>query len=410
MGLGSSNVKVCKPLEGHMLQQERHAVLPQSSLSEQARQDFLNQLGKHVLNEITPGNAAAYERRVLPRIRAEKGRDPESRHEIRKAMVADPYYQMTSSFQRTVQEMMWNSVDDTIQRQLPELIETAKAIRDGETIGSLHLDPDFVIPSYVAENDHHCMPGGYAGDLCEDDITAGALYDKGAFIYTQGLFGPRMDGIGKATAMMFAHCFPDMKPQKILEIGCTAGGSTTGLKMGFPDAEMHAIDVGPAVLRYGHARAESLGVPIHFHQMSGEDLSFEDNSFDFVNCPASFHEMSRSAVYNVFKEVHRVLKPGGVFLMSELPPYEGEGPWAQFIRDWDTYNNNEPFWGAVHELDFAEVAEKAGFSREDYWAGTGPGIAEANQLTGAVEVQNKKFMGSTRGGGKAWYVHVTKRA
>ena len=147
-----------------MLRQEPHAVLPQSSVNEQSRQDFLNQLGKHVLNEITPGNAAAYQKRVLPRIKTEKGRDPESRHEIRKEMVRDAKYQMTSSFQRTVQEMMWNSVDDTIQRQLPELIATAKTIRDGETLGSLNLEPGFEIPPYIAENDHHCMPGGYSGD------------------------------------------------------------------------------------------------------------------------------------------------------------------------------------------------------------------------------------------------------
>lgn len=390
--------------------QDQHAVLPKSNKDEQARQDFLNQLGKHVLNEITPGNAAAYEKRVLPTIRKEKGRDPVDRHEIRKGMVKDPYYQMTSSFQRTVQEMMWNSVDDTIQRQLPELIATAKSIREGETLGSLHLDPDFEIPAYVAENDHHCMPGGYSGDLVEDDVTAGALYDKGAYIYTQGLFGPRMDGIGKATGLMLKHSFPDLKPAKVLEIGCTAGGSTTGLKSAFPDAEVHAIDVGPAVLRYAHARAESFGIPIHFHQMSGEAMTFEDNTFDLVNCPASLHEMSYHAVYNVFKETYRVLKPGGLFLLSELPPYEGDDPWTQFTRDWDTYNNNEPFWGKVHEMDLAEVAVEAGFDRESYWQGTGPGIAEANALTEAVEVKNEKFIGSTRGGGNAWYAHMTKQA
>ncbi|MDX2224714.1 MAG: class I SAM-dependent methyltransferase, partial [Rhodospirillaceae bacterium] len=255
---------------------------------------------------------------------------------------------------------------------------------------------------------HHAMPGGYSGDLCAGDVTAGALYDRGAFIYTQGLFGPRMDGVGKAASLMIKRTWPGFAPKKILEIGCTAGGSTAGLKAMFPDAEIHAIDVGPALLRYAHARAESLGVPIHFHQMSGEALEFPDASFDLVCCLASLHETALTATYNIFKETFRVLMPGGKFLCSELPPYDGIDAWTQFVRDWDTYNNSEPFWGRVHELDLGEVAEKTGFARANYAQGFGPGIAEANALTQAVEVDNKKFMGSTRGGGQAWYAWMTK--
>tara|TARA_B100001094_G_scaffold317364_1_gene359667 strand:- start:888 stop:2063 length:1176 start_codon:yes stop_codon:yes gene_type:complete len=391
-----------------MSQQQSHSVLPRASQEENSRQCFLNQLGKHIINEITPGNISTYKKSVLPEIQKTKGRGPKDRHEIRRAMLKQPYYQMTSSFQRTVQEMMWNSVDDTIQRQLPELIRVAKTIRKHAKLGALHLEPNFKIPDYIAENDHHCMPGGYSGELVEDDITAGALYDKGAYIYTQGLFGPLMDGIGKATALMIARSFPGFLPKKILQIGCTAGGSAGGLKLAFPKSEIDAIDVGASVLRYAHARAESLKIAINFHQMNGENLTFSNNSFDLVNCGATLHEMSRNAVYNVFKEAYRVLSPDGIFLISELPPYHGVDPWTQFIRDWDTHNNNEPFWAAMHEMDLSEVAISAGFKKSNYWEGYGPGIAEANSLTSAIEVQNKKFMGSTRGGGKAWYAHMRK--
>jgi SAM-dependent methyltransferase len=388
--------------------QDTHPVLPQATLDEAARQDFINQLGKHVLNEFTPGNRTAYEKDVLPAFRREHGRDPADRHEIRKAMIAHPYYQMTSSAQRTIQEMMWNSVDESIQRQLPEMIDAARRVTSGKTLGSLSLKPGFEIPRYVADNDHHAMPGGYSGDLCEGDVTAGALYDRGAFLYTQGLFGPRMDGIGKAASLMIRRQWPGFTPSRILEIGCTAGGSTGGLKAMFPDAEIHAIDVGAAVLRYAHARAEGLKIPIHLHQMSGEALEFDDASFDLVCCLASLHETSLAATQNIFKEAFRVLRPGGKFLVSELPPYAGVDPWTQFVRDWDTYNNAEPYWGRVHELDFGDVAVAAGFDRATYNEGFGVGVAEANALTSAVEVQNKKIMGSTRGGGQAWYAWMAK--
>jgi ubiquinone/menaquinone biosynthesis C-methylase UbiE len=395
-------------MEPPMIKQEAHAVLPTANLDEGARQEFLNQIGKHVLNEVTPGNRALYEKRVLPRFLKTHGRPPRDRHEIRKEMVHEPYYQMTGSFQRTIQEMMWNSVDESIQRQLPDLIARAREIANGPTKGSLTLDPTLPLPRYMTENDNHAMPGGYIEDLCEGDVTAGALYDRGSFIYTQGLFGPRMDGIGRAASMMIKRQRPDLKPQRILEIGCTAGGSTLGLAAAFPDAELHAIDLGAAALRYAHARAESFGVPVHFHQMSGEKLSFADESFDLVCCLATLHETAYTATHNIFKEAYRVLKPGGLFLCSELPPYKGVDAWTQFMRDWDTYNNSEPFWGKVHELEFADVAAKAGFDTSKYFEGFGPGVAEANNLQRAVEVENKKFMGSTRGGGQAWYAGVSK--
>ena len=71
-------------------------------------------------------------------------------------------------------------------------------------------------------------------------------------------------------------------------------------------------------------------------------------------------------------------------------------------------NNNEPFWGGVHDLELKDVAVAAGFDPAKYFEGNGPGVAQANALTSAVEVENKKFMGSTRGGGQAWYAGVSK--
>lgn len=201
------------------LKQEPHAVLPSATLDEAARQAFINQLGKHVLNDITPGNKAVYDKHVLPAFQQTHERAPADRHEICKEMVRQPYYQMTSSFQRTIQEMMWNAVDESIQRQLPDLIDVAQNIARGKTTGSLTLDPNFEMPGYIKHNDNHATPGGYSADLLPGDVTAGALYDRGAFIYTQGLFGPRMDGIGKAAAMMVSRVRPDLKPKKFSRLG-----------------------------------------------------------------------------------------------------------------------------------------------------------------------------------------------
>lgn len=385
-----------------MLQQEPHAVLPKATQDELARQEYMFHLGKFVQREVNPGMRAAYEKQALPQFVAANGREPADRHEVRKAMSRELYYQLGSSMQRTTQEMLWNSVDETIQRQLPALMENAAEVSKNAP-GSLTLNPDFEMPRYIAGNDHHAMPGGYSGDLMPGDVTAGALYDRGGFIYTQGLFGPRMDGIGKAAVRFIGERFPEFAPTRILEMGCTAGGQTIALHDAWPEAETHGIDVGAAVLRYAHARAASWGKPVHFSQQNAEHTNFAAASFDLVTCLATLHETSRAAVPNIFAEAFRLLKPGGLFLLSELPPYADGAPFETFTRDWDTLNNNEPFWGAVHEMDLAQLLREAGFAAETVFETFAPGVAAANELVADVPVENKKFVGSTRGGGQSWF-------
>ena len=50
---------------------------------------------------------------------------------------------------------------------------------------------------------------------------------------------------------------------------------------------------------------------------------------------------------------HRVLKPGGVLLTMELPPNTSLDPYEQFYLDWDCYYNNEPFYKAFRDQDYA---------------------------------------------------------
>ncbi len=82
---------------------------------------------------------------------------------------------------------------------------------------------------------------------------------------------------------------------------------------------MHGIDVGAPVLRYAHARAESLGVPVHFSQQNAEHTDFETGSFDLVLSHIVLHETSKSALVASLRECHRLLRPGGLMLHLEIP-------------------------------------------------------------------------------------------
>jgi len=50
-------------------------------------------------------------------------------------MTSDPYYQMWSVLQRTSQEMMWDAVSTSVERQLEELARKAGGLKS--KLGSL---------------------------------------------------------------------------------------------------------------------------------------------------------------------------------------------------------------------------------------------------------------------------------
>lgn len=342
-----------------MERQQVHEVLPRANHDEAARQAFVQSFKLHLATKVVQGNREVYERRVRPDFEQRHGRPPETRREVAEAMRAEPYHRLWGSLQRTSQEMCWNSVLESIERQLPEL--NARARPGAETLGSLTLDDRVAMPAYVSAVDIHCMPGGYGAERAADDVSAGALYDRGGFIYAMGGWGADNGAMGRTVIEVYRQLFPEHAARRILDLGCTIGHSTLPWVQAYPQAEVHAVDVAAPVLRYGHARAEALGLPVHFRQADAEDLPYADESFDLVLSHILLHETSGKAIHRIMRECHRVLKPGGVTLHVDLSLYDGMEPFEAFMLDWDTRHNNEPFWGAFREMDPVALMTGAGF-------------------------------------------------
>jgi ubiquinone/menaquinone biosynthesis C-methylase UbiE len=346
---------------------EPHALLPRQSSEEESRHAFLIEIKNMLSGELAEGVRAAWERSARPAFRKLHGRDPQDRHEAGKAMRQEPYYQMWSALGRIQQEIYVDSTAACVERQLPALVEKYRSYAAGPKLGSLRLDPDLVIPRYISAVDIHCVPGGYFVELGEDDVYVGARYDIGSFIFGRGLRGPLNDSRGLTGVKYVKEHWPDLKPTRILDMGCAAGMNTLPYCDAFPDAEVHAVDVSAPALRYAHARAESLGRTVHFSQQNAESTDFEDASFDLIVSHILFHESSRKGVAGFIKECHRLLKPGGAMVHLDVPRrLTCKTPFDQFMADWDTFNNNEPFWGSfLFDIDMIRPAVDAGFAAED---------------------------------------------
>ena len=219
----------------------------------------------------------------------------------------------------------------------------------------------------MTDHDIHLQPGNYQADFTESDVAAGAIYDRGIFIYSMGFTGPRSDILGRSNVAMYKRLFPGKQPKRILDMGCAIGNNTVPWAEVFPDAEIHAIDIGPALLRYGHARSESLGLKIHFSQQNAEHTNFDDETFDLVTSHIMMHETSYDAVSNIFGESRRLLKLGGVMLHLDLTRFVDMKPVKAFLASWEAYNNGEDFAGDYRKMDIIAEAMKGGWQEDEVW-------------------------------------------
>lgn len=337
----------------------RHGLFPETSHDEIERFNVLTHLNRHLATHVLPGVKQAYETRVAP-----KNPAPKTRHDVRKALVKDPLFQLWSALRRSTMELRQQAGRWVTLRQADKLNAMAAEATNGDA--RLQLDPELEIPRYLSAIDHHCMPGSYHDELVPGDVTGAANYDIGIFCTTGGGLGRFNDGGGNAVVAWMKKNKPDFKPTRILDIGGGLGQNVLPIAQAYPDAEVICVDTGAPVLRYGLARAKSMGVDnVKFVQANAEDLSqFEDESFDWIQSTMFLHETSVKAMQNIMDETHRLLAPNGLVMHVEQPQYTDEMPlYEQAIRDWDAFYNNEPFWTKMHEIDLDGAMEKAGFAR-----------------------------------------------
>lgn len=362
-----------------------HAMFPDATHDEQAMQNFIKTLRVHVLKEFNASGRDLLETRIAPALsQAAEGRPPQ-RKDLRRAFGADPQHRWWSSMLRLTQEMLYEGVGPSVERQLPELIDKAKALRGKQ--GSLTLDPELEIPRYLSAVDIHCKPGSYHTELGEDDVFAGAEFDRTYRLYSMGINGPNLDAGGWRLINWIKARYPDFKPRRILDMGCTVGHSTLPYCDAFgEDVEVHAIDVAAPCLRYGHARAVAMGRSVHFSQQNAERTSFADGSFDLIVSHILMHETSTTALRNIFAESRRLLAPGG--LMAHAEAVNRSDLFGKYYAEWQAHYNNEPFLGTVQDQDFETICKSAGFDPEN----TEIVEATAQLPPGGRAVQSSKFL------------------
>ena len=395
-------------------QQAEHDLLVKGDCDNIARQEFIKSLKGTIQQKILPATATAYFNRAVPNYAKTEGNAPQDFKTARDAFASDSLFKAYLAINRSSQELQWFSVIDSIEDNIETVELKANSIR--KVGGSLSLDPNFEVPKYVSSIDIHCMPGGYLGPEGANPLHAGALYDRGVYLYSMGYMGPYNDDMGRSVCNYIKRNYPDFKPKKILDMGCTVGHSTLPYAELFPEAEVHAIDISDSCLKYAHHRAESMGLAAHFKQANAECTDYESNSFDLVVSHILLHETSQKAMPKIFKECHRLLKENGLMIHADLPPFDDMDAYTQLILDNETWYNNEPFWTAMRNIDQIKLSLDAGFDKENVTFDTAPmaimefaAADESYKTEQAEELADREFVAGEYAPGGGWEVLVARK-
>lgn len=102
-----------------------------------------------------------------------------------------------------------------------------------------------------------------------------------------------------------------------LDIGC--GHGWYACEMATLGYDMVGVDQSPAQIRMAQRYASEQGVVCHFQPADGATLPFDDGQFDFAYAINVLHHVvDPQRQLQVFAEIVRVLKPGGVFFLQEI--------------------------------------------------------------------------------------------
>ncbi len=140
----------------------------------------------------------------------------------------------------------------------------------------------------------------------------------------------------------------------ILDLGCSVGISTLALHRYFSQKQTNPIntiglDLSPYMLAVAKTTDTQQEISQWLHAL-GESTGLDNNSLDMVTLQFVIHELPRQATKQIFQEVLRILKPGGIIgivdnnpaspVIQGLPPVlftlmKSTEPWSD---DYYTFN------------------------------------------------------------------------
>ncbi len=165
------------------------------------------------------------------------------------------------------------------------------------------------LPKYYLQN-FHFQTGGWLSEHSAN------LYDHQVEVVFAGGAGAMRRQALPPIKKHIAESSLIEQDLKFMDLASGTGSFASELKLNFPKAHLTVNDMSPFYLKKARAKlAHTIGTD--FIEANAESLPFKDSHFDVISCIYLFHELPKLVRSKVMQEAHRLLKPGGIFVLVD---------------------------------------------------------------------------------------------
>lgn len=127
--------------------------------------------------------------------------------------------------------------------------------------------------------------------------------------------------MSRQTQPMRVSDWIDESASSILDIGCNVGAWIGDCARRYPAARLAGVDLNKSAVEVASARVPTAD----FRHAGAESLPFASESFDYVTCCEVLEHIAPDSRSSAFREIHRVLRPGGQLVLTV--PHAGLFAW-----------------------------------------------------------------------------------
>ena len=129
---------------------------------------------------------------------------------------------------------------------------------------------------------------------------------------------------------------------RILDIGCGTGTLMILIKQLYPDTEVFGLDGDEKILQMTEKKAAEAGMRLNLNLGMAFELPYPNQSFHRIFSSLMIHHLTTANKELTFKEVYRVLVPGGEFHVADFGQPDNRAAYfiSLFLRRLEQVSDN----------------------------------------------------------------------